>query len=819
VDDARDLRREPSSASGWGGRRISPIAPTAFALLLLASFACDTSGSSKSDLPDPFAAYSFEQVSGTLSVHFRNVSLKIDSSEWDFGDGSVLDATKSPVHTFSAAGVYEVKLTVTFPGGQSTRVRAVVVVPTPTISLVASPDFLRAGEMTTLIWSSANSISCVASGGNWSGAKNPAGGAEAVTVDSDTSYRLECTGSGASGTVSTSVDVAVELEIASASVRAGDQPKQLQFSWAVLGSTDLDHFVLETNPDGISGYSQVDLDRDGMNDGAGDRLDAGDRVAHLTVSVHLENFASASYQIVARNAAEQELDRSNELLVSTAITTALIGYVKASNPGMRDLFGFDVVISADGNTFAVAAGNEGSSATGVKNCPCNGGGGEANDDVEGSGAVYVFGRASDGSWSQEAYIKASSTSEGDFFGYSLSLSSDGNTLAVGSQNEDSGSAGIDGDPTNNSLEDAGAAYVFRRNAEGRWSREAYLKAAYPDADDTFGWDVDLAENGSLLAVGAPGEDSNATGVDGDQEDDSLATEFDGPGAVYLYRRSVLGVWSQANYVKASNPTEMDSFGYAVDLSEDGRTLAVGAVGEDSNARGINPIPIDDALTESGAAYLFTQDDMGDWAEEAFIKASNSDAEDGFGFALSLSDDGETLAVGAVGEASNASGIDGNEDDNSLGEGLFAAGAVYVFRRDDGDRSWSKEAYVKASNPDELDRFGFAVTLSANGDILVVGADSEDSGATGINGNQTDNSAEFAGAAYVFVRDPIDGWSQHSYLKAPNTDPTDQFGYALDLSADATTLVVGAPAEDSNASGVNGNQNNESLVTSGAVYLY
>ena len=178
-----------------------------------------------------------------------------------------------------------------------------------------------------------------------------------------------------------------------------------------------------------------------------------------------------------------------------------------------------------------------------------------------------------------------------------------------------------------------------------------------------------------------------------------------------------------------------------------------------------------------------------------------------------------LAEGAVGEQSNASGVDGNEHDNSLGEGLFAAGAVYVFRRDDGDGSWSKEAYVKALNPGELDRFGFAVTLSGDGDILVVGADLENSGATGINGNQTDNSAEFAGAAYVFVRDPIDGWSQHSYLKAPNTDPADQFGYALDLSADATMLVVGAVAEDSNASGVNGDQNNESIVTSGAAYLY
>ena len=65
--------------------------------------------------------------------------------------------------------------------------------------------------------------------------------------------------------------------------------------------------------------------------------------------------------------------------------------------------------------------------------------------------------------------------------------------------------------------------------------------------------------------------------------------------------------------------------------------------------------------------------------------------------MSLSADGDTLAVGALFEDGGATGIDGNEDDESM----TFAGAVYVFVRSGG--SWSQQAYVKASNTDALDR--------------------------------------------------------------------------------------------------------------------
>ena len=88
----------------------------------------------------------------------------------------------------------------------------------------------------------------------------------------------------------------------------------------------------------------------------------------------------------------------------------------------------------------------------------------------------------------------------------------------------------------------------------------------------------------------------------------------------------------------------------------------------------------------------------------------------------------------------------------------------------------------------------------------LGRHSEDSNAKGVNGDQNDNSALVAGAAYVFVRNGT-AWSQQAYLKASNTDAVDYFGGSVSLSGD--TVVVGAIGEDSNAKGVNGNQNNNS----------
>src|SRR5262249_28586387 len=126
----------------------------------------------------------------------------------------------------------------------------------------------------------------------------------------------------------------------------------------------------------------------------------------------------------------------------------------------------------------------------------------------------------------------------------------------------------------------------------------------------------------------------------------------------------------------------------------------------------------------------------------------------------------------------------------------------------------QQAYLKASNTDAADRFGYSVAIS--GDTIVVGAYGESSKATGINGNQSDNSANLAGAAYVFVRSGT-AWRQQAYLKASNTDAGDRFGNSVAVSGD--TVVVGAVLESSNATGVNGDQINNSAAGAGAAYVF
>jgi len=199
-------------------------------------------------------------------------------------------------------------------------------------------------------------------------------------------------------------------------------------------------------------------------------------------------------------------------------------------------------------------------------------------------------------------------------------------------------------------------------------------------------------------------------------------------------------------------------------------------------------------------------------DSVYIKASNPRADALFGTVVALSSDGSTLAIGAPGDSSSATGIDGDQADHSA----YGAGAVYVFSRDNG--TWSQQAYVKASNTHAFDSFGKALALSADGSTLVVGADHERSGARGIDGDQSDRSANEAGAVYVFSR-AGGTWSQQADLKASNPQAFDGFGRSVALSADGDMLAVGATGEDSGAAGVNGNQTDESIEGSGAVYLF
>jgi hypothetical protein len=143
--------------------------------------------------------------------------------------------------------------------------------------------------------------------------------------------------------------------------------------------------------------------------------------------------------------------------------------------------------------------------------------------------------------------------------------------------------------------------------------------------------------------------------------------------------------------------------------------------------------------------------------------------------------GDTLAVGAYGESSSATGINGDQADNSA----YQSGAVYVFTR--SGTTWTQQAYIKASNTGAGDYFGSSVSLS--GDTLAVGAYGESSSATAIDGDQADNSAYQSGAVYVFTRSGT-AWTQQAYIKASNAGAEHQFGSSISLSGDTLAVAPG-----------------------------
>jgi hypothetical protein len=492
-----------------------------------------------------------------------------------------------------------------------------------------------------------------------------------------------------------------------------------------------------------------------------------------------------------------------------------VAYLKASNPHANDhfgdggtLLGHGVALSGDGSTLAVAAPGESSGAKGIN--------GNQNDtSLYSAGAVYIFTRVNN-AWTQQAYIKASNPGQSYRFGHFVSLSQDGNTLAVSAFFEASAAKGINGDQTDKSIPQAGAVYVFTRTGT-TWSQQAYVKASntgeagvgnQPGKGDQFGFSIGLSADGNTLAVGAISEDSAAKGINGDQNDNSQVSS----GAVYVFTRTGAN-WSQQAYVKASNTDNNDLFGYAVGLSADGNTMAVSAYDEDSSAREINGV-MDKNRRGSGAIYVFTRTGT-TWAQTAYLKASNAEAGDSLGYDMAISQDGNTIVGGAADEDCFSAGINppGCDNDVKLDS---STGAVYVFVRNGG--TWTQQAFIKSSHPGKEDWFGSRLNLSGDGNTLAVGAQLENGGSKGINGNQNDLSAEDSGALYLFTRSGTT-WTQQAYVKGTNTEAYDEFGSSMALSKDGKLIAIGARGEASAAKGVNGNQNDNSAMGAGAVYIF
>jgi hypothetical protein len=310
--------------------------------------------------------------------------------------------------------------------------------------------------------------------------------------------------------------------------------------------------------------------------------------------------------------------------------------LKASNTDPYDSFGFSLALNANGNTLAVTATREDSNARGIN-------GNQMDNSAEDSGAVYVFTRTG-GKWSQQAYVKSSNSDAGDQFGWSVTLTADGNTMVVGASTEQSKARGVNGDQSDNSAANAGAAYVFTRSAS-TWSQQAYLKGAQTDPGDLFGFSVSISSDGATLAVAAYDEDGGVPGVNGNEADNSKG----GSGCVYVFVRDGAS-WKQTTYLKESNLDHpQDAFGSMVALSGDGKTLAIDAADEDGLVGGINGEQYhgkENQDTSNGAVYVFVNTN-GTWSQQAYIKASNPHVNDLFGIRLGISTNGNVLVASSV----------------------------------------------------------------------------------------------------------------------------------------------------------------------------
>ena len=479
-------------------------------------------------------------------------------------------------------------------------------------------------------------------------------------------------------------------------------------------------------------------------------------------------------------------------------------YLKAPNAESNDNFGRAVSLSGD--TLVVGAFKEDSNQTTIT----NGTTASTDNSAPDSGAAYVFVRSGT-TWTQQAYLKAPNAESGDYFGYAVALN--GDTLVVGAFLEDSNQTTITNSATitdDDSASDSGAVYVFVRSGT-TWTQQAYLKAPNAEGGDFFGAAIAISDN--TIVVGANKEASNQTTITNGTTASSDNSASDA-GAAYVFVRSG-SVWTQQSYLKAPNAESGDLFGADVALSGD--TLVVGASSEASNQTTITngaTITDDDSASDAGAAYVFVRSGS-TWSHQAYLKAPNAEGGDFFGSSVTIS--GNTIVVGASGEASNQTTITNGttaSSDNSESD----AGAAYVFVR--SGSTWSHQAYLKAPNAESNDDFGRTVSLS--GDTLVVGAPLEDSNQTSVTHGpraSASNSASNSGAAYVFTRSGST-WTQQAYLKASNAESGDRFGWTVTVNGN--TIVVGAWGEDSNQANITHGATasaDNSATDAGAAYVF
>lgn len=362
------------------------------------------------------------------------------------------------------------------------------------------------------------------------------------------------------------------------------------------------------------------------------------------------------------------------------------------------------------------------------------------------GGAFVFRRAADGSWSQEAALEFSGELEvEDNAGETVAVS--GDWVAVGAPHRRAES---------DTAANPGAVHLFRRSG-GVWSRAVEL---IPPVDfqrgerfDHYQFGNAVAMDGDLLAVGARGDSSSALGVGGDPHNEDRFRS----GAVYVYRREGAS-WVFEAYLKADLEGPGERFGHRLAL--DGESLLITAP-RSRNLATEGTGGVGAMLNDSGLVFLFQRVD-GEWGQVVRLKASNASIDDQFGVWAALEDG--ILTVGAAYEDGGGPLFGGDPTEEDVGQ----SGAVYVFAELPGV-GWRQVLYIKAPVVDPDDQFGFSLALS--GGRLAVGAPNEGSA---VVEDSMDNTHEAAGAVWVY-----------DFTRATDGEVCDGFDNDRDDSVDET----------------------------------
>jgi trimeric autotransporter adhesin len=424
------------------------------------------------------------------------------------------------------------------------------------------------------------------------------------------------------------------------------------------------------------------------------------------------------------------------------------------------------------------------------------------------------------------YFKASNTEPvtptgaSDEFGEELAMSSDGSTLVVNSPGERSNAGGINGNQFNNDSIASGALYVFRRDGR-RWRQEAYLKDLVDAPQMRFGEAVAISGDGSWIAASGNNETVNG---------------MFWAGRVYLFHRGTDGTWTLHSVLTRPQVQANRNFGVSLDLSEDGTLLKVGGA--------VSPL---DEFTPPESELHFFERDGTSWQHSEsmptfFPHYFCNSRLGGDGLTLishcisvnGLGDPyqrmvtlkrigGAWVRVHDLAMADNLGiqpvALDHHGTRMALIEGRGRAANV-VLHRWDGS-AWVRELVLPppATEAGEETAWGHTVAFSRNGRMVAISDFRSRIAGAGVMKPYT-RGISSQGAVLVYQR-AWDGapWRLRSALKAPNPGPDDGFGRSVAMSGNGRYLAVGAPGEDSNARGIDGDRDNNASQQSGAVYLY